>query len=425
MENPAQVAILPERIPFVRPKLHVSNGDAVKTGSVLFTDKRNPTIRFLSPGGGIVERIDFGPRRIVREIVVKLDATEAVEDFGAVSNADLGRMSREDVTEKLVNGGLWPLVRQLPFRDYADPKVDPPGIFVCLNAAEPFQAEPAVYLKGQSALFESGIEILRRLTRNRIYVTAPIGCFDDGDPLSSLVTHVYDGPYPAGDPGTLLYHIKQGPDENRCWYIDGQDLLLLAQLLQTGTYPTERTVALSGDMLDSRCHVKTRLGVSLAHVLDSFDEPCDAGVRLIQGGLLTGYAVEKASYLGFHETSLTAVADGRDREFLGFIRPGFKKPSYSKAFLSSLNPSNLSVNCGTHGEERACIACGSCNRVCPVDVLPQLTFKAVLADDVDESLSLGLLDCVECGLCAFVCPSKIELSGILKSAKKAYYLEQS
>ncbi len=50
-------------------------------------------------------------------------------------------------------------------------------------------------------------------------------------------------------------------------------------------------------------------------------------------------------------------------------------------------------------------------------------FKAVAADEIEEALALGLLDCVECGLCSFVCPAKIEISDLLKTAKEAYSKE--
>ena len=77
-----------------------------------------------------------------------------------------------------------------------------------------------------------------------------------------------------------------------------------------------------------------------------------------------------------------------------------------------------------NGEERACIACLHCASVCPVDILPQLTYKAILAEEVEEYLEHGLLDCVECGLCTYVCPSKIELTRTFIAAKAAYAKER-
>ncbi len=84
----------------------------------------------------------------------------------------------------------------------------------------------------------------------------------------------------------------------------------------------------------------------------------------------------------------------------------------------------MPMDCNCHGEERACINCGYCTEVCPVDILPQFTYKSILSDEIEEALAHGLLDCVECGLCTYVCPCKIELCDNLKNTKKAYYLEQ-
>jgi Na+-transporting NADH:ubiquinone oxidoreductase subunit A len=77
-----------------------------------------------------------------------------------------------------------------------------------------------------------------------------------------------------------------------------------------------------------------------------------------------------------------------------------------------------------HGGRRACIACGYCALVCPVDILPQFAYKAILAGEIEESLEHGLLDCVECALCSYVCPSKIGLFESLKKAKAEFYKEQ-
>jgi len=61
---PARVAAVPSHLPFVKPRLTVKVGDAVALGTVLFEDKRNPDVKFLSPGGGQVAAIHFGARRV-------------------------------------------------------------------------------------------------------------------------------------------------------------------------------------------------------------------------------------------------------------------------------------------------------------------------------------------------------------------------
>ena len=57
--TPTHLALLPEHIPFVKPRLQVKVNDRVKVGSPLIEDKRLTDIKFLSPGGGQVVEINF------------------------------------------------------------------------------------------------------------------------------------------------------------------------------------------------------------------------------------------------------------------------------------------------------------------------------------------------------------------------------
>ena len=419
---PRTVAALPERIPFIKPRLKVGKGDRVKIGSVLYEDKKNPDLIFLSPGGGGVEDIRFGPRRVIEEIVIALDKQEEALSFEALDNRQLDGIDREDLVRLILDGGLWALLRSLPFRDIAPPTEIPPAIIVTLDTREPFQPLPAVYLAGETEMFDFGIRVLRKLAENRVWISAaPGNSFIDRD-LKGVITHTIKGPYPAQDPGVLLYRAKRTADENRAWYIKGQDVLLLARLIRNGRYPTSRVAAVGGSSAARRRHLKTRLGVPLAQLtLGSAD---NGGARFIVGGIWHGYAGSSQSHLGLYETSLTLLPEGDHKEFMALFNPGFGKPSYSRAFLSRMNPARLEFNCNRHGGRRACIACMHCADVCPVDILPQLAYKAVLAQEVEESLQHGLLDCVECGLCSYVCPSKIELTAALKKARAAYRKEQ-
>jgi len=420
---PARVAALPERIPFVKPKLRVKVGNRVKVGSVLFVDKRNPEIKFLSPGGGRIEKIDLGPRRVIREIVVALDGDETHESFDAVSESALDGIDRDELVRRLVDGGLWPLIRALPFRDIAGPKDVPPAVIVSIGNSQPFHPQPEIYLKDKADLFKFGLKAIRRLAEGNVQVSISGSRPQLQKDLDGFITHRTIGSHPANDPGVLLYHTKKSAAENRTWFIDGQDLLLIAALLKTGRYPTERTVVVAGSRAPEKKHLRTRLGAPLADLIKGDIRKADS--RLIAGGVLTGYSTEPEMYLGFYETALALVPTGDEREFLAFVRPGINKPTYSRTFLSALRSADLEMNCNLHGGLRACIACGHCMDVCPVEILPQLTYKSILAGEVEESLEHGLLDCVECGLCSYVCPSKIELFDTLKTAKAAYYKEIS
>ncbi|MFC1875788.1 4Fe-4S dicluster domain-containing protein [Thermodesulfobacteriota bacterium] len=420
--TPECVASLPERIPFVKPRLAVKEGDAVKIGSTLFEDKRNPDVKFLSPGGGSIQQINFGKRRVIKEIVIKLDGEEEREAFQAYTEADIDIIKRPDLVSAIMRGGCWGLFRVLPFGDIPDQEIEPPSIIVNIDSKEPFQPSPEVYLNGAMDLFQFGVNILKKLSKKVCLTITDTQAAKTQ--LNGMSIHVMKGPYPAGEPGVLLYHTKQHPKENRAWTITGQNLLLLAGLLKQGQYSIERTMVVAGSRANNQRHLATRIGVPLRFVAgESSDAP--GGSRFIAGGIFSGYPSEKDSYLGLFETALIVLPEGDQKELFGFARPGFHKPSYSRAFLSFLSRDPLLMDCGMHGEVRACINCGYCSEVCAVDILPQFTLKSILAGEVEEALAHGLLDCVSCGLCTYVCPSKIDLCQSLQQARGDYYRELS
>ena len=69
------------------------------------------------------------------------------------------------------------------------------------------------------------------------------------------------------------------------------------------------------------------------------------------------------------------------------------------------------------GTELACIRCGDCAAVCPVQLLPQQLFWYACADNEEKLREFGLIDCIECGCCDLVCPSHIPLTADFRKAK--------
>lgn len=423
LASPATVAVLPEQIPFIRPRLAVKEGDRVAVGDLLFTDKGNPQIRFLSPGGGRVAAIHYGPRRVLREVVIRRDADdEPVRELGPpLRLEEIDAYPRSDLVAYLLAGGVWPLLRAFPYRGIADPEQVPPAIFVSLDVREPFQVPPERYLTNHRALFAFGLNVLKRLGPT-VYVHADATQRAFCDAHKDVITHAVRGRYPADDAGVLLFQIRQTSAENKAWFINGQDLLLVAQMLQTGRYPTARLFAVAGTGAATPRYVESRLGAPLKHLVG--EVRCQVP-RYTVGGMLRGYAGNPEGHVGLYETSVTVLPEPVSADFLTLFRPGLDKPSYSRTFLSALRRAPLPMTTNVNGGHRACIACGYCADVCPVDIWPQMTFKSILAEEVEESLAHGLLDCVECGLCSYVCPSKIELTATLQAAKHAYRKEQA
>lgn len=420
----ASVAALPDKIPFIKPRLLVKKGDRVKIGSPLFEDKGNPKLRFLSPGGGTIAEIGYGQRRVITQVVIETDKKEEHEAFTPVDENALKKLDRTRLTEMMMDRGLWPLIRSLPYRAIAAPDEKPASLWVCLDPADPFQVPSGVYLTGNEARFAFGIRLLEKMGAPVFVCESEQAPVEDSR-IASLVTHRVSGAYPAEDPGVVLYHTKKTADENRAWFVKGQDVLLIAEGMATGRYPTSRIVAVSasanGDTSGNRC-VKTRLGAPLAALVKN--PQTAAACRWIMGGLFQGHTTTSEDYMGFYESSLTLIEEATDPELFGFLRPGLYKPTASRTFLYALHKKHFTAKADLRGEERACINCGKCEQVCPVDIMVQFTYKCIYAGEIEEALLHGLLDCVECGLCSYVCPAKIELAETLKTTRHAYYQDR-
>ncbi len=90
---PSRISIQPNAFKSTKPKLLVKEGDSVQIGSPLFFDKNNPKVNWASPGGGVIKSIQFGPRRVIENIIIELDRDEKYivgQSFQADSISTLG-----------------------------------------------------------------------------------------------------------------------------------------------------------------------------------------------------------------------------------------------------------------------------------------------------------------------------------------------
>ena len=417
LPRPATVGVSALDIPHIRPKLLVKEKQAVKTGTPLFHDKRDPTIQYLSPGTGTVKQIRFGPRRRLIEVVIALESVDKFVEFDPVSPAALNALSDQELIDRLKQGGVWQALRQLPARDTADSSTAPPLIIVCLNGNDLFSPHPGRVLQDNVQQFEFGLAVLGRFC-DRLIVATRTSTMEKLEPVKHLITHQVSDIYPAWDPGAILYHIKTKAEENAAWYIHVAGLIRMAQFLETGRYPVETMVTVTKEK-DKKPHMITRLGAPVRLPAGNF--PSNS---LITTGQLNGRKVDPDTHLGFFENTLNILPDGPEDEMFGFMRPGLNKPTVSKTFLSCLVKKEVQLDGTLHGEKRACINCSYCETICPVDLMPSFIMKALTSDDIEEALQLGLLDCCRCGLCSFACPSKIELTQILSLGMDTHHKDK-
>ena len=114
-----QIAFVADKLSFTKPRLLVQKGDHVLIGSVLFKDKKHPDFKFLSPGCGFISDITYGPRRVVHEIIIKIEDSESHEAFNVFSDARLEQTDRKTLISELMTGGMWRLYHELPVRQIA------------------------------------------------------------------------------------------------------------------------------------------------------------------------------------------------------------------------------------------------------------------------------------------------------------------
>jgi Na+-transporting NADH:ubiquinone oxidoreductase subunit A len=423
--EPDTVAVSAMDIPYIRPKLLVKENDLVKIGTPLFCDKRNKSIRYVSPGAGSVKKLVFGERRRLKEVVISLnrksdknpDKKDDFIQFEILPIDTIDTIPRSKIIKLLQEGGLWQCFREFPFKDTADENHKPPMIIVSLNGNDPSSPHPQVILKNNIGSFEFGMKILTVLSK-RIIVTSRRDNLDSLNGVKEHITHIVPDFYPAWDPGVVLYQLKKTREENRSWCISAEHLILVAKFFLTGRYPVKRVVTVTR-LNDKKPHIITRQGAPVKELIGSLDEN-----SLITTGRFNGRSVDPQAHIGFFENTLNIIKDNQKEELFGFIQPGFTAPTTSRTFLSCLAQTPKNFDCNLHGEERACINCGYCVNICPVDLMPNFIIKALLNDDIEDALSYGLLDCCHCGLCSYACPSKIELTKLLSHGMDTHYKDK-
>jgi len=64
-KDPSTVAMLGPDFVGMKPTMEVRVADTVKLGQVLFTDKKNPVLKYTSPGAGEIVSIHRGEKRAI------------------------------------------------------------------------------------------------------------------------------------------------------------------------------------------------------------------------------------------------------------------------------------------------------------------------------------------------------------------------
>lgn len=382
---PSFCAVLGDDAPDLRPEFRVAVGDKVRTGQILFVDRKTPDISFASPATGVVTEIKYGARRTLGKVVIETADDVPLEI--PVSDSD---GNRSGLSSLLLKTGLWPSFLARPFGRIPHPSTAPAAIFVTVIDTNPLAADPVMIIGPNLKLFERGVEALALLTDGPVFV-----CQGPGADLvhggGRIRVAKFEGPHPAGLPGTHIHHRMRVSAERTVWHIGYQDVVAIGDLLLNHRYRSERVISCGGPASARPCLIETRLGASLVDIARA-DGGADHAI-LLSGSALSG---RKSDYLGRYHSQMTMLSlpcENGGGQMLDRLR-----------------------RLTGHDVPRPLIPIEAFERAMPLDILPVPLLRALSVGDTETAMRLGCLELVEedLALMSYLCPGRNDYGALLR-----------
>ena len=409
--------------------LCVQFGQRVTLGDVLAKDPANHDVPLLAPCCGKVN-LDKTPGHITLEEVSNDDARSYTyhDDLEHIhrkmGSAGLKRY-------KLLNLGAWEFVKEAYTGRVPNPLSTPQAVIVSTLHLEPFLVRGDVLLREHLKQFTRGLEHLQSLLEYQpIYLAFPKVKTDFAIRIKEKIrgyawVKLIEVPlkYPYDNFEILSRHLGHKRGSEPIWSLDVEAVLAIDTALTTSRPCTERVISVGGPGAAETLHLSLMVGHPLSAIRDAY---AMENTIAVEGGMLTGRLLPddmKGTSSGCK--GITFIPKLQSREFLGWLRPGFDRQSYSNCFMSSLCsvfPEHMTN--AVRGELRPCVSCGFCEKVCPAGIMPHRLHKLIYQDDIDAVEQFRIDLCVECGLCSFVCPSKIELMRQFQEMKETIKAEK-
>jgi Na+-transporting NADH:ubiquinone oxidoreductase subunit A len=404
-----RVALLGRDYIGMKPTMEVQVGDSVKLGQLLFTDKKMEGVKYTSPGTGKILEINRGEKRIFLSIVIELAGDDEVV-FKSYSESEIKSLDKESVKNQLIDSGLWTAIKSRPFGKVADPVSNPHSIFITAMDTNPLAPSVERILEGNENNFMNGLVLLSKLTEGKLFLCKSPSEKIPSAEIGNLTVEEFDGPHPAGNPGTHIHFLDPVSRKKTVWHVNAQDVAAIGSLFTSGKINVDRIIAVCGPSAKNPRLLKTRIGASIDELTEGEINSSEA--RMVSGSVLSGrHAVKKEAYLGRFHQQITLLEEGRKREFLGWLSPGANLYSVKNIVISKLfKNKKFDFNTSTNGGPRAIVPVGSYEAVMPLDIIPTYFLRSIAVDDVEEAEALGVLELDEedLALCTYVCPSKID-----------------
>ncbi len=199
--------------------------------------------------------------------------------------------------------------------------------------------------------------------------------------------------YPQGAERVIVYectgrHLVAGklPADVGCIVSNVTSMLKLQQYLATGMPLVTKFLTVDGNVVARPQNVEVPIGTMISDLI----EFC--------GGIKEGKEVRKI--------------------LLGGPMMGRAVPNDELAVLKG----NNAILCfdetfAQQNPETACINCGRCVAVCPMNLMPAKLSRGYKDKDIDILRGYNVMSCMDCGSCAYICPARKQLNLEFKQAK--------
>ena len=350
--------------------------------------------------------VERGDRRKLLSIRVKSDGKQSARTFD----------TKQDIKALLLESGMFAFLRQRPYDVVANPEDKPKAIFVSAFNSMPLSQDFEYVLKGEEKAFQAGITALSKLAKVHLGVSARQTSAALTGATGCEVT-VFDGPAPAGNVGVQINHVDPINKGEVVWTLGAEEVLFIGRLLTTGRVDLTRTVALAGSEVKKPCYAKMLVGQRLDTLLQG-QVDLSAGIRIINGNVMTGVKTTAGGYLGAHVTEVNVIPEGDHAdEFMGWIMPRFGTFSTHRSYFSWLcGKKDYVFDARVKGGERHMIMSGEYDKVFPMDIYAGYLIKAIITGDIDRQEALGIYEVApeDFAIAEFVDSSKLELQRIVR-----------
>ncbi len=411
--SPPARAVLPLLTPWGEMDPVVADGNPVSVGQCVARspDQRLPAVYASLPG--IVKKVDswtFHDGRRGAALVIDASGSEAAQPG---SGNPVATDDPQQLAERIAAAGIgevdpypWPLAARLASPELAaavfalsDPPFDRPIETLIINGMDrqPGDCLRMAVIREYSDILLEGIGAAVKVSAASSVVfihyasqQLPQGLAEGLQQLG-IGIRGYQQKYPIALEPVLVpvatgkELAQPGADARRegVAVVDVVALVKIGEALSSGGPAITTLVQVAA--ADGNRVIRVPVGTTVETILEQVGHQVPGGGKVIVGGLMLGHALPDLRVPVTHQADSIVI----------------QQPSQVHRYRN-----------------RACIGCGYCARVCPMNLLPNELGKYCEFGRFDEAERQDLFYCIECGLCAYVCPAGRPMVQLLRYGKQ-------